>query len=69
MGKSVVAKSVYMIDFYIILGMDILHACFAFIDCRTRVVRFNFQNEPIVEWKGEDSIFTGLIIFYLKHAK
>ena len=69
MGKSVVAKSVYMIDFYIILGKDIWHACIAFINYRTRVVRFNFKNEPIVEWKGGDSILTSLIIFYLKHAK
>ena len=30
-----------MLDFDIILGMDWLRACFASIDCRTRVVRFN----------------------------
>ena len=41
-----------MLDFDIILGMDWLRACFASIDCRTRVVRFNFQNEPLVECKG-----------------
>ena len=29
-----------MLDFDIILGMDWLHACFASIDCWTRVVRF-----------------------------
>ena len=38
-----------MLDFYVILGTDWLHACFASIDCRTRVVRFNFPNEPVVE--------------------
>ena len=31
-----------MLDFDVILGMDWLHACFASIDCRIRVVRFNF---------------------------
>ena len=41
-----------MLDFDIILGMDWLHACFASIDCRTRVARFNFPNKPIVESKG-----------------
>ena len=41
-----------MLDFDIILGMDWLHACFASIDCRTRVVGFNFPNEPVVEWRG-----------------
>ncbi|MGP4950540.1 hypothetical protein [Bacillus sp. MHSD17] len=42
-----------MLDFDFLLGMDWLHACFASIDCTTKVVRFNFPNEPIVEWKGE----------------
>ena len=38
-----------MFDFDIILGMDWLHASFASIDCRTRVVKFNFPNEPVLE--------------------
>ena len=38
-----------MLDFDIILGMNWSHACFASIDCRTRVVKFKFRNEPIVE--------------------
>ena len=29
-----------MVDFDVILGMDWLHACYASIDCRTRVVKF-----------------------------
>ena len=29
-----------MFDFDLILGMDLLHDCFASIDCRTRVVKF-----------------------------
>ena len=37
-----------MLDFDVILGMDWLHDCFASIDCRTRVVKFNFPNETIV---------------------
>ena len=41
-----------MFDFDIILGMDWLHTCFASIDCRTRVVKFQFPNEPILELKG-----------------
>ena len=41
----------YMYDFDVILGMDWLHACFGFIDCRARVAKINFPNEPIFEWK------------------
>ena len=46
----------YMLDFDVNFGMDWLHACFASIDCRTRVVKFNFPNEPVVEWKKGKSI-------------
>ena len=42
-----------MIDFDVISGMGFLHACFSCIDCKTRVVKFNFPNEHILEWKGE----------------
>jgi len=38
-----------MLDFDVILGMDWLHACYASIDCRTRVVKFQFPKEPILE--------------------
>ena len=51
-----------MVDFDVILGMDMLHNCFAFIDCRIRVVKFNFPNEPVLEWKGGNSILRGRII-------
>ena len=46
--------TIYLVEldvfyFYIILSMDCLHDCFASIDCRTRVVKFQFPNEPILE--------------------
>ena len=31
--------------------MDSLHACFASINCQTRVIKFNIPNEPFLEWK------------------
>ena len=44
-----------VLDFDVILDMDWLNACFASIVCRIKVVKFNYRNEPIVEWKGEQA--------------
>ena len=42
-----------MLDFYIILGMDRVHECFASINCTTRVVRFNFVINPLLSERGQ----------------
>ena len=55
-----------MLDFDGIFGMDWLHACFASIDYTTRVVKFQFSNEPILARKGANLILRGQIISCLK---
>ncbi|KAG5587432.1 hypothetical protein H5410_047866 [Solanum commersonii] len=45
-----------MVDFDVILGMDWLHACYASIDCRTRVVRFLIPNEPVIGWSSSSTV-------------
>nr|AAT39297.2 Gag-pol protein, putative [Solanum demissum] len=58
-----------MVDFDVILGMNWLHACYASLDCRTRVVKFQFPNEPVFEWSSSSAVPKGRFISYLKARK
>ncbi|KAH0670766.1 hypothetical protein KY290_026160 [Solanum tuberosum] len=49
--------------------MDWIHVCYASIDCRTRVVRFQFPNEPVIECKSSSAVPKGHLISYLKARK
>ncbi|KAH0706733.1 hypothetical protein KY289_011809 [Solanum tuberosum] len=56
-------------DFDVILGMDWLHVYYASVDCRTRVVKYQFPNEPVLERKSSSAVPKGLFISYLKAMK
>lgn len=45
-----------ILDFDVILSMDLLPFCFGSINCRTRVVTFKFPNDPTLKWKRGNSI-------------
>ncbi|WMV10110.1 hypothetical protein MTR67_003495 [Solanum verrucosum] len=58
-----------MVDFDVILCMVWLHACYASVDCRTRVVKFQIPNEPVLEWESSSAVLRGRFISYLKARK
>ncbi|XP_070046844.1 uncharacterized protein [Nicotiana tomentosiformis] len=41
-----------MLDFDAIMGMDWLAACYATVDYRAKIARFNFSGELVLEWVG-----------------
>lgn len=58
-----------IVDFDGILGMYWFHACYASIDCRTQVLKFNVPNEPVIELNGSSLVPNGCFISYLKVRK
>ncbi|XP_070022085.1 uncharacterized protein [Nicotiana sylvestris] len=53
-GRSTIADLIEldMVEFDVIMGMDWLASCHANIDCRSKIVRFQFPEKPILEFKG-----------------
>ncbi|XP_070020359.1 uncharacterized protein [Nicotiana sylvestris] len=58
-----------MVNFVVIMGIDWLYSCFVKLDCRTRVMRLEFPNDPVIEWKGNGVVPKGRFISYLKASK
>ena len=58
-----------MVDFDVILGMDWLHSSYASVDFRTRIISFQFLDEPILEWKVNSLAIIGRYVLYLKARK
>ncbi|XP_019257726.1 PREDICTED: uncharacterized protein LOC109235937 [Nicotiana attenuata] len=55
-----------MVDFDVIMGMDWLSSCYAMLDCRDKIIRFQFPNEEVLEWKDSSASLVGKFISYLK---
>ncbi|XP_070046279.1 uncharacterized protein [Nicotiana tomentosiformis] len=53
-SRSIVADLIEldMVEFDVKMGMDWLASCYANVDCRSKMVRFQYPGEPILEWKG-----------------
>ena len=58
-----------IVDFDVILGMDWLYSSYASIDCRTRVVKFQFSGASVFEWYGNSMSPKNHLISYLKARK
>ncbi|XP_059310115.1 uncharacterized protein LOC132061290 [Lycium ferocissimum] len=58
-----------MVDFDVIMGMDWLSACYANMDCRHKLVRFAFPDEPVIVWEGEIAKPRNRFISYLNAHK
>ncbi|XP_060212009.1 uncharacterized protein LOC132639586 [Lycium barbarum] len=58
-----------MVDFDVIMGMDWLPECYEYVDCRHKLARFEFPNEPVIVWKGKIAKPRGRFISYLKAHK
>ena len=58
-----------MTDFDVILGMDWIHSYYTTVDCRNKIVQFQFMNEPVLEWKGSILAFKGQLVSYLRARK
>ena len=69
--KSTIADLIEldMVDFDVILDMDLLHACYASIDYRTWVVKFQIPNDRVIEWTSSSAVCKGRFISYVKVRK
>lgn len=55
-----------MIDFDVIMRLDWLYSCYTKLDCRSKIVRFEFSNELVIERKRNITMLIGRFISYPK---
>ena len=68
--KSTMAKLTVFdkVDFDVILNMYKFHTCYDLVDCRTRIIKFNFTNESALERKSSSAVPKSCFILYLKQG-
>lgn len=52
-----------------IFGVDWLYTYYVSINCRAWTVKFQFSNEPVLEWKGDSLTPKKKFISYIKAKK
>ena len=51
-----------ILDFDVVLGFHRFHACYASFDCTTVLIKIQFPNEQVLEWKRNSIVPKGLIL-------
>ncbi|XP_069151842.1 uncharacterized protein [Solanum lycopersicum] len=59
----------YMVDYDVIIGTDWIPSCYARLDCRIKLVNYQFPKEAVLEWKGNIGAQRDKFISYLKETK
>ena len=54
-----------LVDFDVIVCMSQVHACYALVYCTNQVVKFQFLNEPLIEWRNSLVVPKDSFISYL----
>ena len=55
-----------ILDFDVVLGLHRFHACYASFDCTTVLIKFQFPNEQVLEWKRNFVVPKGLILYLFR---
>ncbi|XP_047261542.1 uncharacterized protein LOC124895138, partial [Capsicum annuum] len=55
-----------MTDFDVIIGMDWMVSCYAFVDCYPKLIHFDIPGETPFAWKGMTHVTQGKVIAYVK---
>ena len=52
-----------ILDFDVVLGLHRFHACYASFNCTTVLIKFQFPNEQVLEWKRNLVVPKGSILY------